>query len=386
MSFRGHGIAFSAFFPKRRQSAGIWVTLNIFTVRKLFYFLFVIPCIAITSCSKEDMASTNKNSNLASLSVGVYNPSDPDEILERIEEFLEGVVQEHMEDIPVQEAIWKLEASLNYAFRHSLAPSGQSQIDSLFFDVEVSGDLMSGDALVMVFNDVYDYCLGEIDKRGLNVSFIDVTLLDDQGSIRVTPVYASRIPFPPSIPSIGDWRGNQDGACLDPAGVCGDKETSGHKIAELLVHRYYFNVRTNLNLDPSSAHFHTGIYVAGANASLGEGGTGFIDCPRLNFPVDFEILDDIRSSWELFGCFGSGAILAPNSSDYCVTESEIEDYANILEVRSNTYNPGNNRMLFHFLMGNDFMLNGDNVGYHFPGAFGYGNFVYIQPSHSIHGF
>lgn len=215
----------------------------------------------------------------------------------------------------------------------------------------------------------------------MHVSFIDVTPLDDGGGVRITPIYFFHTPPPASIPSMGDWKGNVHGACPDPIGSCSDEETAGHKIAELLVHRYYYDIYNNQGLHQSYAHFHTGIY------SAGEGTTFALECPSRSFAVDFQIGDNYRADWELFGCFGPGALLQPTSSSYCVTEFYIEAYADILETRAVTYNPGGNRKLFSFFMGSDYLLNGsDNTGHHFPAAFMFGNFVYAQPSHSIYGF
>lgn len=316
-----------------------------------------------------------------SYALGTFNPSEPSEILSHIEDFIGGVVNDDLEDLPVDEAIWKLEASLNFVFRNTQAPLGQKSIDSLEFDLVAAGESISADDLKMMFHSVIDHCENAASELDMEVAFIDITPTGN-GGLKVTPVYAIHLPPPPSIPNMGDWKANQHAACGMPNGNCSDESTSGNKISELVVHRYYYDIYNNQGLDGSYAHFHTGIYSAGV------GYTAFFYCGTTSYPVDHQIqTNDVYSDWNLFGtAYWPNPIVTATSADQCITASEIEDYADYIENKSDDYNPGNNKMLFNFRMGHDFPLGSSSFGFHVPGIMNYGNFVYTPQNVQIYGY
>ncbi|TVQ79921.1 MAG: hypothetical protein EA358_02740, partial [Flavobacteriales bacterium] len=364
------------------QSAGIWVTLNIFTVRKLFYFLFVIPCIAITSCSKEDMASTNKNSNIASLSVGVYNPSDPEEILERIEEFLEGVVQEYMEDIPVQEAIWKLEASLNYAFRGSKGPIKDVETESYVYEIYCDGFYVNGDQLLNVFNEVYLDIYSKSTTTEKELSLIDVYWNEQSNSMHLTAYYAVIESFPVNLPSdVGNWIATEHRACSQQvSGNCADMSTAANKMDQYISLKYYHDLFVNQNIDVSAAHFHTGIYIAG------RGSNGWYYCDAGPSLWDLPLTSSyLRSNFGLWGC-AQNSILTPTNNLQCINSQYIIQFADQAILDASNYNPGGNRGLFLYQTAFTATTGGSTLYYHIPSYMYYGNFTEVTLNHSIHGY
>lgn len=336
-----------------------------------------------SSCSKEDTLNENVSDPPMhyGVSYGAFDPSEPSEILDHIENFIGGVVNDDLSDLPVDQGIWKLEAALNFVFRNTSAPLGASTIDSIFFDVDLSSGQIDADDLKMMFNTTIDHCENAASEQNMEVAFIDITPLEG-GGLRATPVYAVFLPPPPSIPSMGDWKANQHGACGTPHGNCQDEATSGNKISELVVHRYYYDIYHNQGLDGSYAHFHTGIFTAGT------GNTSHFYCPPHPgwSALDLMIQEsDVFSNWNLFGtAYWPNPIVVATSADQCITEQSIVDYADYIENKAIDYNPGNSKKLFNFRMGHDFI--GQGMGYHVPGIINYGNFVYTPQYVQIYGY
>jgi hypothetical protein len=314
-----------------------------------------------------------------SFSIAASHPEETTDVLAALETFFEGVVADNLEDMNYHQAVWTVEAALNFAYRRSQGPFDTYLLDSLYVSLNNPEDEMDGSQIRQIFLDLKE----TIDQNTAGMEFGGVAYVDVTPAANldwhVTVVFANYDPWPVTIPNIGDWRAIRHNDCSAIyTDDCSTGNSGGSKIADLVNILYYYDLYSNYGIDVYKVHFHTGIF------SVGTGSTLSFRCGK-NYPSDVTL--SYTYDWGLYGNFNR--TIGPNSSDpnTCLYQADIEDFANyIYGSLSTNYNPGGGRKLFFYDMGFDVSVGSSPHYKHTPAIMKFGNFHYIDLNEDIHGF
>jgi hypothetical protein len=306
------------------------------------------------------------------------HPEETVDVLEALEAFFAGVVADNLENMNDHQAVWTVEAALNFAYRRSQGPFDTYLLDSLYVTLNNPEDEMDGSQIRQLFLDLKE----TIDQNTTGMEFggvahVDVTPAANR-DWHVTVVFAINDPWPVTIPNIGDWRAIRHNDCSAIyTDDCSTGNSGGSKIADLVNILYYYDLYSNYGIDVTKVHFHTGVF------SVGTGTTFAFRCWK-SFPTDVLLA---HNDWGLYG--GMNTTIGPNSANpnTCLYQSDIEDFANyIYGSLSTTYNPGGGRKLFFYDMGFDVTISNSQNYHHTPAIMKFGNLHYIDLNEDIHGY
>ena len=74
-----------------------------------------------------------------------YTP--PGDVEPTIQNFINAAESQSLDPMPLNEAVWKGEAGLNYEHRHQMFSYTESTYDTLSYEVDMNGDLVNAAAL-----------------------------------------------------------------------------------------------------------------------------------------------------------------------------------------------------------------------------------------------
>ena len=277
------------------------------------------------------------------------------------------------------EAVWTVEAALNFAYRRSQGAFENYYLDSIYISLD-NPDIVSfdGNHIRQLFLDIKE----TIDQNTTGIEFggvahVDITPVANKDWV-VTVVFATPDPVSNPIPSIGDWLAIEDKDCQNNSYPCAIGGNAASKTAALINSQYYFDLFNSQGINPSFAHFHTGIY------SVGTGYTGLLKCWR-NFSVDRFISGNPElSNWPLYGYVNSPSTYGGYSK--CIYGYEIELFASLITAHTNIYNPTDQKRVFFYEMGVDITLSIPPEYWWSPAVFKFGNFHYVSQTYTLSGY
>jgi hypothetical protein len=313
-----------------------------------------------------------------SFSIAASHPEETTDVLAALETFFEGVVADNLEDMNYHQAVWTVEAALNFAYRRSQGPFDTYLMDSLYVSLNNPEDEMDGSQIRQIFLDLKE----TIDQNTAGMEFGGVAYVDVTPAANldwhVTVVFADPILVPDPVPSIGDWQAVFDMDCQNNSFPCALGNNAGSKTASLINMQYYHDLFHNQGLNPSLAHFHSGIH------SVGIGYSWPFRCGN-TFAIDNQLdFSDLMGIWPLYG-FNSYPVTYGGPAK-CIQAHEIELYATLLTSETENHNPTDQKRIFFFEMGVDITPSLPPTYAWFPAVFKFGNFHYLPQNHTFSGY
>ncbi len=122
-------------------------------LKKVYFFIIAIAIIGF-GCKKQDT---------------IPQTTTGDPTAAKIEQFLNAVESHNKSgtEMTTTDAIWNVEAALNYAYCDVSIPSVNSYVDTINFQIPVNNDMVNWNDVV----NLYDYCLQEINTFASTFDF-----------------------------------------------------------------------------------------------------------------------------------------------------------------------------------------------------------------------
>lgn len=337
-----------------------------------------IAIFALMGCNKDLTNADGPGApGLQSLSMAFSHPEETVDVLEALEDFFAGVVADNVDDMNYYQAVWTVEAALNFAYRRSQGPFDTYLLDSLYVTIDNPEDEMDGSQIRQLFLDLKETI--DNNTTGMEfggVAYVDVTPAANR-DWHVTVVFADPILDPNPSASIGNWQAAYDRDCQNTQYPCALGNNAGSKTASLINAQYYHDLYHNQGINPSLAHFHSGIH------SVGVGYTTTLKCGKF-FSVD-QVLSHIDlHDWPLYG--PSMWPVAYGGPAKCIMDFEIDLYASLITNKTHDYNPTDVKRVFFYEMGVDISIEQPAYFTWLPAVFKFGNFHYLSPTFTISGY
>ncbi|NSW46620.1 MAG: hypothetical protein HPY79_12495 [Bacteroidales bacterium] len=132
-------------------------------MKKLF-LLLLAGGIMITACKKDKEMPTNS----------VFNPHDDKAVEARIKAFNQSLQQKQGEPMTVNDAIWNIEAALNYNYCRTGLPQGLVSQDSLFIEMPVNDGTLSFTNVSEAYNQAASKIQSLLKNSNQHLVVIDV--------------------------------------------------------------------------------------------------------------------------------------------------------------------------------------------------------------------
>jgi hypothetical protein len=154
------------------------------------HIIFSAAALAFAACEKgENLQKPAQQGGAvkskATLEERYEDYTPPGEVEPTIQNFISAVENQTVDPMPLNEAVWKVEAGLNYEHRHQLFSYTESTYDTLSYEVDMNGDLVNATSLIQVYESVVDDPTGGVghfvfgDVRGY------YTPSTDKGTLQV---------------------------------------------------------------------------------------------------------------------------------------------------------------------------------------------------------
>lgn len=171
-------------------------------MRKLILFVSVIG--VSFACSKDKLNTSSdkgerKSDSTSFMSEYEYfeSPEDPNAVLD---DFIEE--SQSSADFSINEAVWTLEGSLNYFFRHKPFTWESHEVVTYDYDLDITEDVVAGSDLKSVYSGIATEVLSQVDGETVAYQVGDVSVTGKTTgtlSIRVNVVLVQGFTFTTTI-------------------------------------------------------------------------------------------------------------------------------------------------------------------------------------------
>lgn len=189
-----------------------------------------------------------------------------------IQNFISAVENQSVDPMPLNEAVWKVEAALNYENRYQRFAYTESFYDTLSFDVPINGDLVDGQALATAYEQLSADPTGGIGHYVLGDVQGYYSPSSGQGTLQVfIKVAHDKNPWDDRDISVGE---RQAGFALDCSDPALQKPNKGF---ELVAKKALAKYRNQISYNPNKFYYNTSIvnttlpsgqYAGGRNALI----------------------------------------------------------------------------------------------------------------------
>lgn len=282
------------------------------------------------------LASCSKDENLEKVK-GVTKSGDPTTV--QVQDFLEEVNNENVADRDKSEALFIMEAALNYHYKKPMSYSVFSSGQYTELALVIENGVVSGSSLADDYQRIITFA-NENANAGEFVNFIDISSALDSNNVeqlRAVVAYGTTI-SPTYFQAVGDWKaGANGGQCVNPVYGTGDAAV---KIGQVYDYHYAHNFIRSA-VDHTKDVYYTNIEVSGTGGS----GIGVYNYPAI-IPDLHLPYSPGQSGLSLtiaeFALPGSHLDTQGNTNigiNDCVYQNEINIYATNVENKIYTISP-----------------------------------------------
>lgn len=179
-----------------------------------------------------------------------YQPTG--EVVSEIEAFVDAADSNTIGNMPLNEAVWKLEAAASFVKRYQMFDYEDYGYHNLEYAVEMNGDNAIGSSI----NSIYDDLLVDVEQQDGHFLYADLHAEVAEGTAKIYAIVKfayDKSPWNNRVTSVGERQAGNAKDCSDPAN---NRYLSGHDlVAERALNKY----QNSVGYDPTVYYYWTSI-------------------------------------------------------------------------------------------------------------------------------
>ena len=239
-----------------------------------------MAALAFMACQKDQDLQQSQKGNLKSTEpTQRYEDYEPQQEVEsEITSFLGNVENQTVSNMPLNEAVWKIEAALGYTNRYQLFNYTESEYKTLQYEISMNGDFAQGTSVQAAYTSMSEDLLNPGEHFVLADLHAEYTGSDIATLVARVKVSYDKNPWDDRDISVGERRAAQAEDCSD-----NPRNLTGH---DLVAKKALAKYRNSISYDPTAYYFFSSIQEDNPSGDLLPGGDNALFQAHAKYSVD----------------------------------------------------------------------------------------------------
>lgn len=209
-----------------------------------------IAALAVVACEKGEDLQQPVNKKSAAATTERYEDYQPSEdLVTEIQNFVNSAEADAISNMPLNEAVWKLEAAVSFVNRYRMFDYEAYGYRNLEYTIEMNGEEAIGSSI----DAIYDHLLTDIVGQGEHFLYADLhaEIVEGTATIHAMVKFAHhKFPWSSRRTSVGERQAGIAGDCPDPVTeLYNSRYLTGHNlVAERALNKYQNSIGYSTSL------------------------------------------------------------------------------------------------------------------------------------------